>query len=646
MRCPPVLDDEKTRLAALTAYGLSADQALPDLDPVVNIAARVFNMPVAAVNMIGADHVFFAASTGLSAEDLDMRRDVSFCGHAIAHDGVLVVPDATLDERFNQNPLVTGSAGIRFYAGVPLRSPQGHAIGALCVIDHKPHHDFSRDDEVRLRELAQMAADRLELRRVEVAAHQSPVGATTEPEGHDEEVEVHRLANTDTLTGLPNRLFIRRQTEKLLAGTGRAGVILLDLDGFKEVNNELGCLAGDHLLCEVAQRLLRVTATNGTVARVGGDEFVILLENEINHERAMSVARSAISALAGPISANGQEVRVTACCGVAIAPFHAVEALELISNADLALTRAKSIGRAQSFVFVPELRTEVRARRLNNIELDRALSDGEFVLFYQPQVLLSDGSLTGAEALIRWWHPQRGLLSPAAFLPALESGPLASSAGLWVLDQACAQAALWRRRGAENFRIGVNLFSIQLRVGDLVTDVMSALERHGLPPEALELEITENTAFERDTCALEALQRLRQYGVGVAFDDFGTGFASLSSLKRCPVSRLKIDRSFVQGMLGSKEDAAVVRAILGMARSFRVETVAEGVENEQQRKALWEMGCSEGQGYLFGRPLSAVQFDEIFRMGWQSLASQGNRAVPHDNDAQHHKTPSGTVSRS
>jgi diguanylate cyclase (GGDEF)-like protein len=640
------LEDEETRLKALTAYGLSADWALPDLDPVVNIAARVLNMPFAAVNMIGADHVFFAASTGFGAADLDMRRGVSFCGHAIAQDGVLIVPDAALDERFKENPLVTGPAGIRFYAGVPLRSPQGHAIGALCVIDQKPHHDFSHDDEIRLRELAKMAADRLELRRVEVAAHQSPAIASPESDGHDEEIEVRRLANTDTLTGLPNRLSVCRQTEKKLAETGRAGVILLDLDGFKEVNNELGCLAGDHLLCEVAQRLLKATGANGMVARLGGDEFVILLEGEINHERAMCVARSAISAVAEPIVANGQEVRITACCGVAIAPIHASEALELINNADLALARAKSTGRAQSFVFVPELRTKVIARRLSNIELDRAVNNGEFVLFYQPQVRLTDGSLTGAEALIRWWHPQRGLLSPGAFLPALESGPLASIAGAWVLDQACAQAALWRRRGAHDFRIGVNLFSIQLRVGDLVTDVMSALERHGLPPEALELEITENTALERDTCASEALQRLRQYGVGVAFDDFGTGYASLSSLKRYPVSRLKIDRSFVQGMLGSKEDAAVVRAILGMARSFRMETIAEGVENEQQRKALWELGCSEGQGYLFGRPLSASRFDEIFRMGQQGPALRGTRAVPHDNDGQHHKTSFRTVSRS
>ncbi|HEX7934349.1 MAG TPA: sensor domain-containing phosphodiesterase [Paraburkholderia sp.] len=638
MKCPPILASEELRLEALSAYGLSEDQALPDLDPVVRIAARVLDMPVAAVNMIASDHVFLAASTGLDDVDVDVRREVSFCAHAIAQSGLMVVPDATLDERFHDNPLVSGPAGIRFYAGIPLFSPQGHALGALCVIDRKPRAHFSRDEQARLRDLAQMAADRLELRRVEFST-QSAEYEDDKPASQpspaldrlNDEDELHRLANTDILTGLANRLSFYRRVESNLARGSRAAVVLVDLDGFKDVNNALGHVAGDRLLCEVGRRLKNVVGSVGTVARIGGDEFAILLPDLPSHEHATRVARAAIASIDAPVIVDGHEVRIAASCGVAFAPFHAREAFELVSNADLALVKAKSLGRGQSFVFVPELRTEVVARRLSLVELDRAVSDSEFVLLYQPQIRLSDGMLTGAEALIRWRHPQRGVLSPAAFLPALESGPLAATVGSWVLDQACAQAALWRRWGAEHFRMGVNLFSAQLHVGDLAAEVLSTLERHGLPPEALEIEITEHTAFDDDQRALEALQRLRQSGVGIAFDDFGTGYASLSSLKRYPITRLKIDRSFVHGMLDANQDASVVRAILGMADSFRVQTIAEGVENEKQRDALTDLGCEEGQGYLFGRPLSASRFADIFGIEPPLPLSQDRLYAEADN---------------
>jgi EAL domain-containing protein (putative c-di-GMP-specific phosphodiesterase class I) len=286
--------------------------------------------------------------------------------------------------------------------------------------------------------------------------------------------------------------------------------------------------------------------------------------------------------------------------------------MELVGNADLTLSKAKSMGRGRSFAFVPALRMEATARHLYGMALHRAVDDGEFLLFYQPQVRLADGSLTGAEALLRWRHPELGLQSPAAFLPALEGGPLAATVGSWVLDEACAQAARWRRSGAGKFRIGVNLFGAQFRVGDLASEVIETLERHGLPPEALELEITENIALAHDDFALETLRRLHRHGVGISFDDFGTGYASLSLLKRYPLSRIKIDQSFVQGMLTSKQDASVIRAVLDMARSFDLATIAEGIETDMQHSDLLRQDCEEGQGYLFGRPMPAPQFAETF----------------------------------
>lgn len=727
MKCPAIPLDEEQRLHALAAYGLGPEQPLPALDPVVQIAARMFNMPVAAINMIGSDHVFFAASVGVGK--VDMGRDVSFCAHAINQHNVMVVPDSQLDERFHDNPLVVGPANLRFYAGIPLLSPDGHALGALCVIDAKPR-EFSKDDCERLSELAKMAVDRLELRRMEISTEQSrrpfeefarnsptavvwfdthrrivtwnQAAATlhgydlAEGEGlsidqliparehalfhqllsqaiangtfdgiampdsvhglrkdgsefelglslfcwqehgqlvfnahlHDitakkrEEAELHRLATTDILTGLANRGRFYREVEQAILDKEKIAVFMLDLDGFKDVNDSLGHLVGDHILCQVAQRLANGIGISGLVARIGGDEFALLMPLVDKPVQAASMAQLLIDSLARPIIINHHEIRISASCGVAMSPLDAMEALELIGDADLALFHAKRLGGAQAYLFEKALRMEAVARHLYGLELHRAVHQGELVLYYQSQTRLADGALVGAEALLRWRHPKRGLLSPAAFLPALENGPLAATVGYWILDEACAQAAQWRRAGFGDFRMGVNLFGAQFRVDDLASHVMAALERHGLPPSALELEITENIVLEHNELVLDSLRRLRELGVGVAFDDFGTGYASLSLLKQFPISRIKIDRSFVQGMLESQQDRAVVTAVIDMANAYALETIAEGIETEAQQQALFKIGCGEGQGYLFSQPLSAAEFAELLwqGQGWKKNA--------------------------
>ena len=727
MKCPAIFPNESERLRALSNYGLDEEQMLKSLDPVVHIASRMFDMPVAAVNMIGSDHVFFAASVGVGK--VDMRRDVSFCAHAINQLDVMVVPDATLDERFHDNPLVTGEANLRFYAGVPLFSPEGLALGALCVIDDRPHTDFSQEDQQRLLELAKMASDRLELRRIEVSTERTrppfeeyagssstPViwfdehlqiiewnqaaaashGYTlhnkralqfdmllsegdranfreligqaidagsldhidipTEANGlrrdgsafrfgfslfgwrdagrmkfeailkdltsrQREEEELRLQASIDGLTGLANRGKFYRCVETILNSPAPAAVLMIDLDGFKDVNDTLGHTLGDAILREVAKRLLQVAGSEDVVARIGGDEFAILLANVTDSHTAVQVAETMITAIAQPIKVDGHIVHVAASCGAALAPAQAQEALELVSDADLALFKAKSVGRGRVFLFVPTLRMEAMARRLYGLELHRAVDKGEFVLFYQPQISMFDGSITGAEALIRWHHPERGILSPAAFLPALEGGPLAATVGSWIINEACAQAAYWRRSAVPRFRIGINLCSAQFRVGDLAADVFDALTRHGLPAEALELEVTENIVLDNDDIVLGILQRLHEHGVGIAFDDFGTGYASLSLLKSYPLSRIKIDQSFVRGILTSKRDASVVRAIIDMAKSFDLETIAEGIETEAEYNYLRKEKCDEGQGYLFGKPMSAPQFELLLGIGGSAKAS-------------------------
>jgi diguanylate cyclase (GGDEF)-like protein/PAS domain S-box-containing protein len=715
MKCPAIFASEPERLKALSEYGLDEEQTLRSLDPVVHIASRMFNMPVAAVNMIGNDHVFFAASVGVG--EVDMSRDVSFCAHAITQPDVMVVPDASQDDRFHDNPLVLGTANLRFYAGVPLFSPDGLALGALCIIDDQPHLDFTEEDKKRLQDLAKMASDRLELRRIEVSTERTRpnfddyASSSTTPviwfdeslkilewneaaavfhgyqirdknallfdellsererpafirlikqavtagsidqlnppselrgrhkngsefrfgfslfgwrdAGHmrfeavlkdltsqqREEEELRQQANRDALTGLANRGKFYRSVEETLIQPAPAAILMIDLDGFKDVNDTLGHTLGDAILREVANRLTKLAASNDLVARVGGDEFAIMLAGVTDVQVAMQVADSMVAAIARPINIEGHQVRVAASCGVALAPSQAQEALELVSNADLALFKAKSIGRGRTYLFVTALRMEAAARRLYGLQLHRAVDEGEFLLFYQPQVNLTNGQIIGAEALIRWRHPERGLLAPAAFLPALEGGTLAATVGSWVLNEACTQAAYWRRHGAADFRIGVNLCSAQFRVGDLATEVMATLQRHGLPPEALELEVTENIVLDNDDIVLDILQKLRWHGVGIAFDDFGTGYASLSLLKSYPLTRIKIDQTFVREIQTSKRDASVIRAILDMARSFDLETIAEGIETESVKNYLKLEMCTEGQGYLFGKPMPAKQFE-------------------------------------
>jgi len=717
MKCPAIHASEPERLVALSAHGLDSESLIPSLDPVVRIAARMFDMPVSAVNMISSDHVFFAANIGFC--EVDMSRDVSFCAHAITQTEVMVVADATLDERFHDNPLVTGASNLRFYAGVPLLSPEGLALGALCVIDNQPHLNFSDEDKQRLQELARMASDRLELRRIEVSSRRSRpefeefAGNSTTPvvwfdealqitawniaaakshgyelkeglgqsitmliparhhrvfietiakaihsgslelltipkevsglrkdgtefllgfslfgwkdAGHMkfeavlkditsqrlEDVELRHPANIDSLTGLFNRARFYRVLEDTLIASTSAAVLVIDLDGFKDINYTLGHALGDKILKEVANRLATFLDALTVVARIGGDEFAIMLPDVSDTEAVMHLAEMVIENIAQPIIVDGNEVRVAASCGVALAPQHTLEALELVSDADLALHQAKSLGRGHVFLFVTSLRMEAVARRLYALELHRAVNEGEFLLFYQPQVDLTNGSITGAEALIRWHHPERGILPPIVFLPALEQGRLAVTVGSWILDEACAQAAYWRRNGAPALRMSVNLFGVQFRVGDLVPEVIETLDRHGLPPEALELEITENIALANDEVVLETLQKLRNYGVGIAFDDFGTGYASLSLLKTYPLTRIKIDRSFVHGMLEQKQDASVIRATLDIANSFDLKAIAEGIESKAQRDYLSEEQCAEGQGYLFGKPMPANQFSKI-----------------------------------
>jgi diguanylate cyclase (GGDEF)-like protein/PAS domain S-box-containing protein len=454
-------------------------------------------------------------------------------------------------------------------------------------------------------------------------------------ESKSAEEQLRRLAHFDQLTGLPNRVSLRNDLDTILKE--RAGnpalpitVATLDLDAFKDVNDTRGHSVGDKLLQEVARRL--TSAPDGAhVYRLGEDEFVLLLLDCGDPVLAFGVVETLLKRLGGQFDLDGHQLFIAASAGIAIAPNHGSTVDDLLANADLALYDAKAAGGRLCRLYVPTLRSQAKHRCELDMELRRAFANQEFLLYFQPQVRSSDGSIVGAEALLRWNHPERGILAPEAFIDALCESAVAIETGRWILNSACKTAACWRAKGLPPIRMGVNLFPAQFRNGALLQDVEHALAESGLAPEFLELEITENIALGREEGTLSSLKELRVKGIGIAFDDFGTGYASLSYLTRYPLTRIKIDRSFIQqiGAQSAAEDTAIVRSIIVMGRNLGLEVIAEGVETAAQADFLKAEGCHELQGYLFSRPLPAEAFEQLLqsRASVDSKRVQGDRRV-------------------
>jgi diguanylate cyclase (GGDEF)-like protein/PAS domain S-box-containing protein len=426
------------------------------------------------------------------------------------------------------------------------------------------------------------------------------------------EEQLRRIAHYDQLTGLPNRLTLQKELGRLLSGDGEPTTIaLFDLDGFKDVNDTLGHSTGDQLLIEVGQRLVDVAGDRGQVCRLGGDEFIVILPKCGNPLVVSEVVEATLKRLAEPFKIGDHILHVGASAGIAIAPNDGKSVDELIANADLALYQAKSAGRRAYRFFLPVLRAQAQARRSLDMELRRAYSESELELFYQPQVRLSDGAVVGAEALMRWRHPVAGILAPGTFIDTLAASSIAPEVSRWIMHTACSKAAAWRAQGLHLGRIAINIFPTQLADEALLHDLNEALRETGLPADALELEITENVAL--DFGDITVLQKIHDRGIKLAFDDFGTGYASLSYLTRFPLSRIKIDRSFIGKITDDTGDAAIVRSLIAMAHNLGLEVIAEGVETAAQASFLLSETCEEAQGYLYSKPLPAAEFELYLR---------------------------------
>jgi len=428
------------------------------------------------------------------------------------------------------------------------------------------------------------------------------------------EDQLQRVAHYDQLTGLPNRLSLQKQLGRLLSGGGHkepTAIALFDLDGFKDVNDTLGHSTGDLLLIEVGSRLTEIVGARGQVCRLGGDEFIVVIPGCGDPLEIGRVIDAALQRLAEPYEINDQILHIAGSAGSAIAPTDGASVDELIANADLALYQAKADGGDGCRFFMPVMRAQAQARHSLGVELRRAHDAKEFELYYQPQIRLSDEAVVGAEALIRWRHPERGIVAPGAFIDTLAASSIAPAVSRWIVETACAATAKWRAEGLALGRIGVNLFPTQLGDVALLTDIDQVLQATGLPAGTLELEITENVALNfEDT---EVLQKLRDKGIMLAFDDFGTGYASLSYLTRFPLARIKIDRSFVAKITDDAGDAAIVRSLIAMAHNLGLEVIAEGVETRAQAEFLLKEHCQEAQGFLYGRPLPAAEFEALLR---------------------------------
>ncbi len=458
------------------------------------------------------------------------------------------------------------------------------------------------------------------------------------------EAQLSRLAHYDPLTGLPNRLSLQKELGRLLAGCGQNpfAIALFDLDGFKDVNDTLGHSTGDQLLIEVCHRFIEVTdglARSAKVCRLGGDEFVIIVPDCADPRVIGEIVELLLDRLKDPFEVNGNVLHLGSSAGIAIAPHDAAQADELIANADLALYQAKAEGGQAARFFLPALRARAQARRALGVELRRAFAENQFELNYQPQIRLADEAVVGAEALLRWRHPQRGLIAPGAFIDALAECAIAPEVGRWIIATAAAQMAAWHEAGLMLGRVGVNLFPAQAHSLELIRDVEDALAASGLPPDLLELEITENAALNVESSST-TLRRVQALGVRLAFDDFGTGYASLNHLTQFPIWRIKIDRSFVNRITASVDDAAIVRSLIAMAHNLGLRVVAEGVETIEQADFLQREGCEEAQGYLYAKPLAAADFeaflqgrhcargDEVANEARRALAAGTQRSAP------------------
>lgn len=593
----PRPENEPERLAALHALSLLDTPPDPAFGIFPEVARSLFDTPIAAISLVDTERQWFKSIVGFDVTETP--RDQSFCAHAILRpDHLLIVPDASADPRFANNPFVTGEPGIRFYAGAPIVDRDGHALGALCVIDRVPR-------DVAPGFLAQLA----NLAR--------GVGSTVQL--HSAVRQLRAMALTDFLTGIANRAGLDAGLAQRLAQRApgrRLGVLCLDLDSFKAINDLFGHAGGDAALREVAARLRRSLRGGDLVARLGGDEFCVVMHDVADPEAPAALAARIHAALADSFMIGGKPVPLRTSIGIAIAPDDATTPEALLALADAALYVAKRSGAGSTRATTaprpaapqdPDPTAGVPGGRAGiHRMLEHALlppGREPFSLRFQPYFTAQDQRLLGFEALVRWPRPDGSELLPGGFIPIAEATGLVVQLDHWVLTAACREAAGW----AVPLDIAANLSAANFFAASIVDDVAAILDRTGLPARRLKLEITESVLLRDPDRVRAAIKGLRRLGVRIAIDDFGAGHASLAYLRDYPIDEIKIDRGFVQTADTDPRIRAFLQAIIDMGAALDVGTVAEGVETMAQLHLVQARGVGVVQGYLLGRPVSAAE---------------------------------------
>jgi diguanylate cyclase (GGDEF)-like protein len=587
----PLPASEAERLAALESYEVLDTSEEAAFDDLVDLAARLTNTPIALISLVDAERQWFKARHGIDVTETP--RGQSICAHAILDpQHPLAVADLRQDERFRDNPLVTGGPGVRAYLGVPLVNPEGHALGTLCVVDHVPR-SFDAETVQTLTTLGRAAGANLELRR------------SLRRE--------HHAATTDALTGLPNRRAVMERLSALLTGSQSTGIVAVDLDFFKEANDSEGHAAGDALLRATAARLTEAAGPGNLVGRVGGDEFVLLLKGEGSTRLgAHRIALRVSGLLHQPVPYGPRQLRLGATLGVALAPDDAAEPEMALRVADKAMMRAKRTSRGSIGYAVPHDSADL----LNTAAILRAFDDdlsGHAALHgacvcLQPIVALGRAAsptpgLLGVEALARWHHPEVGQVPPSDLFPIIGAKRAALLSDR-IREQGLAAFASLRERGLAPGRLALNLSAAEVSRPDIALLVAEQVERAGLSLGSVEIEITEDVLLEQVSEAiLDHLAALRGRGARLVLDDFGAGHSGLAQLLRLPLDGVKLDRRFVQRLGGDLRAEAIVRATITLAHSLDLTVAAAGVETDQQAAALRKLGCDAAQGLLFGRPM-------------------------------------------
>jgi diguanylate cyclase (GGDEF)-like protein len=575
------------------------------LERVASRAAAAFGASAAAIALIGDDRRCFV---GGSAPPAWLTRDPGALIRSRACAGVLESGELVAVE----NTIAPGGSSGAAMAGVPAymiaplpRAATGRPAGVFCVFAPAPRQ-WSADEIALLGEHAAATAPALALRR--------------RPDNPDRDAgRIRREWLHDPLTGLPNRvLFMERLAQAIARNRREAApfaVILLDLDHFRTINESLGHAAGDTLLVSVGQRLVDCSRAGDTVARLGADEFALLIHRVTHAADAARLAERIQAALASPIDVQGYEVFTSASFGIALEAGSAAEPEHLLRSADLALGSAKRAGRSRFVVFDRVMHSEALARLQLETELRRAAEREAFVLHYQPIIALATGHIVSVEALVRWDHEERGLVPPAAFIAAAEATGVIIPVGRWVLTEACRQLRAWHVAFPQwaSLSVAVNVSVRQLLRPDFPDTVSRALREASLAPEFLTIELTESVVIERPEVVLATLSAIRQLGVKVHLDDFGTGYSSLAVLDRFPLDGVKIDRAFVQTLGRESRAVQFVQAMVTLAQSLNLETVGEGVDAEEQLRQLRALGCTYGQGFLFSRAVEVSALEQLLR---------------------------------